>query len=371
MPGKIVISANSAWFLANFRSGLISVLVTRGLEVIAVANADPVAERRLLDLGCRFHPIAIDSKGISPFRDLRTLRRYLALFRAERPCCYLSSTIKPNIFGGIAARLARVPFIADVTGLGTAFITESWLTRAVERLYRTAFRRAATVFFHNGDDRDIFVGRGIVRDDQAELIAGAGVDVERFAPQPRPADASSGVAFLLIGRMLRDKGVHEYVAAARQLREGRPDIRLRMLGFVDVDNRTAIPRTTIEQWSSEGVVQFLGSPEDVRPHIAACDCVVLPSYREGTAVSLLEAAAMGKPIVASDVPGCREVVDEGVNGFLCAPRDVDSLAGAIGRMADLAPEAREAMGAAGREKILREYDENLVINSYLRAIAAA
>jgi glycosyltransferase involved in cell wall biosynthesis len=179
------------------------------------------------------------------------------------------------------------------------------------------------------------------------------------------------VAFLLIGRMLRDKGVGEYVEAARQIRLERDDVRLRMLGFVDVDNRTAIPRSTIEKWHADGDIEFLGSPADVRPHIAACDCVVLPSYREGTAVSLLEAASMAKPIVASDVPGCREVVEDGLNGFLCAPRDVESLAATIARMADLGHARRVEMGSAGRAKILREYDEKLVVRRYLRAIADA
>lgn len=370
MPRSIVISANSAWFLTNFRSGLISALVSRGFEVVAAANPDPKAERGLIALGCRFHPIPIDSKGMSPLRDLGTLRRYMALFRAEKPSCYLSSTIKPNIFGGLAARLTGVPFIGDVTGLGTAFITETWLTRAVETLYRKAFRTAATVFFHNKDDRDIFVARGIVNERQAQLIAGAGVDVTRFAPQPRPEERSSKIGFLMISRMLRDKGVYEYVAAAQELRRERLDVHLRMLGFVDVENRTAIARSQIGQWNADGDVEFLGSPADVRPHIAGCDCVVLPSYREGTAVSLLEAAAMAKPIVASDVPGCREVVEDGVNGFLCKPRDAASLAAAIAKMADLSHAERVEMGQAGRAKILREYDQKFVIDRYLQAIAA-
>ncbi len=369
---RIIISANAAWNLSNFRAGLLRGLMAKGYEVLAAAPPDTAAEKQLAALGCRFASVPIDSQGISPLRDLATFAAYLRLFRRERPAVYLGYTIKPNSYGALAARLCGIPSINNISGLGTAFIRRSWLTAAARILYRIGLARAHTVFFQNETDRQLFVTARIVRPDQALLLPGSGIDGERFAAAPaRNGGARGEIVFLLIARLVRDKGVYEYVEAARLARARDPRIRCRILGFLDVANRTAIDRATVDAWAAEGAIDYLGAVDDVRPSIVDADCVVLPSYREGTSRVLLEAAAMARPLVATDVPGCREVVDAGRSGLLCAPRDAPSLAQAMLAMAALDDTARAAMGTAGREKVLREFDEQFVVQRYLDRIADA
>jgi glycosyltransferase involved in cell wall biosynthesis len=366
----IVIAANAAWNLVNFRAALIRALIAAGYRVIGAAPPDPEAEAGLAALGCEFVAIPVDSRGLSPIGDLRTLLAFHALFRRVRPLALLGYTVKPNVYGSIAARLTGVRAVNNISGLGTAFIRRNWLTLVVKQLYRTGLARSHVVFFQNTADRDEFLGARLVSPGQVRLLPGSGIDADWFAPQPRPSDADGSVGFLLIARLLRDKGVLEYVEAARALRRADPGLRFRILGFLDAENRTAISRATVESWVAEGVIEFLGATNDVRPYVAAADCVVLPSYREGTSRVLLEAAAMARPVVATDVPGCREVVEDGVTGFLCAPRDAGDLAEKMRRMAVLSDDERTRMGAAGREKVLREFDQAIVIGRYREVLDA-
>lgn len=368
--GTVVIAANAAWNLVNFRSGLIKALINAGYDVVAAAPPDPRAEAALQTLGARFAAVPIDSKGVSPARDLKTLLAFTRLFRAERPLCMLGYTVKPNVYGSLAARICGVPAVNNISGLGTAFIAKTWLTPVVERLYRTGLSRAHHVFFQNEDDRALFVARRLVRPDRTRVLPGSGIDLSAFAPRPVPVREPGALVFLLIARMVRDKGIFEYADAARRLRARHPGWTFRIVGFLDVENRTAIDRETVNRWVAEGVVDFAGPADDIRPRIAEADCVVLPSYREGTSRVLLEAAAMARPLVATDVPGCREVVEDSVNGYLCRARDADSLADALERMGGLGEADRARMGAAGRAKVEREYDERIVIDAYLEAIAS-
>lgn len=371
MPKKIVIAANAAWNLVNFRSGLISALIAREYDVVAAAPADRDAETALKALGARFAAVPVDSKGVSPARDFATLLAFRRLFRAERPLCFLGYTVKPNVYGSLAARSCGVPVINNISGLGTAFIAKTWLTPVVEQLYRVGLAGAHRVFFQNEDDHALFRARKLVPAERTRVLPGSGVNLTAFAAQPSPMHKEGdGLTFLLIARMVRDKGVVEYAEAARRLKARHPDWRFRIVGFLDVENRTAIDRATVEGWVAAGDVLFDGPTPDVRPHVAAADCVVLPSYREGTSRVLLEAAAMARPLVATDVPGCREVVEDGVNGYLCTARDAESLAAALERLGELSPEARARMGAAGRAKVERDYDERIVIDAYLDAIRA-
>lgn len=364
----VVVAANAAWNLVNFRLGLISALLAEGYDVVAAAPPDATAQATLLAIGARFAPVTIDSKGLSPLRDSQTMLAFHKLFRKERPVGFLGYTVKPNVYGSIAARLCGIPAINNISGLGTAFIAETWLTRVVEQLYRTALAPAHRVFFQNQDDLLLFVERGLVRPNAAQVLPGSGIDLAAFAPQPLKSKPTGELSFLLIARLVRDKGVREYVDAARALKVRHAGWRFRIVGFLDVENRTAIDRATVEAWVAAGDIVFDGPTTDVRPHIASADCIVLPSYREGTSRVLLEAAALARPIVATDVPGCREVVDDGVNGFLCQPRDAVSLADAMERIGTAGFADREQMGLAGRAKVEREYNERIVIEAYLHAI---
>ncbi|MBK1634196.1 glycosyltransferase family 4 protein [Rhodovulum adriaticum] len=367
-PLHLMITVNAAWNLVNFRRGLIAALLADGHRVTVLAPPDE-ATATLSAMGCRVVPLRMDRKGLSPLRDAGLMLRFWRHMGRERPDAVLSYTIKNNIFGALAARLRGIPFVPNVTGLGTAFLSGRALQRLVETLYRTAFAGVPVVFFQNGDDRALFLDRNLLRSEQARLLPGSGIDTGRFAPAPLPGTAPEAPVFLMIARVLRDKGVEEYVQAARRIRADWPGARFRLLGPLGAENRTAIPRETVEAWQAEGAIDYLGAVPDVRPVIAAADCIVLPSYREGMPRTLLEAAAMARPVIATDVPGCRDALVDGETGFLCAVRDGDSLARACARFIALTPQERAAMGTAGRTRIERDFDERHVIAAYREVLA--
>lgn len=361
----IIISYNTARYLYRFRKAIITELLVRNFKVIVVVPKDEYSSK-LLDLGCDVYDIDISNKGSNPIRDFITFLAYLKIYRKIKPDLALHFTIKPNIYGTLAARILGIPCINMITGIGTAFINNSWLTRVVEFLYRFSQNGSHKVLFQNSDDLNLFVDKGLVSLEKVELISSSGVDLSHFAIVPMPNN--NYPIFLLIARMLKDKGVVEFVEAARLVKERFPNTRFQLLGQLDVVNRTAITRAKVESWCSAGIVEYLGETDDVRPYIATVDCVVLPSYREGLSRTLLEAAAMGRPIVATDVPGCREIVDSGVSGYLCEVRNVVDLAGKMEKLLMMTNEHRTQMGKKGRILMERKYDEKKIITRYLDLI---
>lgn len=369
-PPTVVLSVNTAWNAWNFRSGLIAAMQDAGYRVAVAAPDDRHADR-LVQAGCAFIDLPMDSNGTHPGRDAMLLLRYLRLLRRLAPAAYLGYTIKPNIYGGMAAQWLGIPVINNIAGLGAAFIDAGFVNRVARLLYRHALRRSRRVFFQNGEDRQLFVGAGLVDAERSALLPGSGIALSRYAPAPpRPEGEERGMRFLMVGRMLINKGVQEYADAARLVRARLPQARFALLGPLQQANPNRVDGTRIRAWREEGLIDYLGAADDVRPHLADADCVVLPSYREGVPRTLLEGAAMGKPLIATDVAGCRDVVEHGVNGLLCRARDADDLARQMLAMAALPREARLAMGAAGRRKVEREFDEAIVIRRYLEAIAA-
>ena len=365
---SLLLSINTSWNIVNFRAGLVQAMAAHGFEV-AAASPNDAHTARLGEIGCRHIPLAIDNKGTNPLKDAVLFLRYIDLMRREKPGVYLSWTIKPNIYGSLAAHILRIPVICNVSGLGTTFLHDGWLTRFVKLLYRVALSRSAVVFFQNREDLDLFVESRLVRPQQVHLLPGSGIDLDRFAPAPiAPREADNGPVFILVARLLWDKGIREYVEAARSIKARMPQVRFRLLGFLDVENRTAVPRQTVENWEQEGIIEYLGQTSDVRPHLADADCVVLPSYREGTPRSLLEAAAMARPLIATDVPGCRDVVDDGVNGWLCRAKDINDLANKMLRFAESSTAQRLEMGRQSRLKAERQFNERIVVDAYLAAI---
>ena len=360
-------ASNTAWYLWKFRLSLAQALRDAGHEVVALAPRDGY-EERIEEAGFRFESIALDNKGLNPVRDLQFFLRMLGGLWREKPDAFLGYTIKPNVYGGLACRWLGIASIHNVSGLGTAFLREGVVTAIAGMLYRAGLGRARKVFFQNGDDRAEFLRRRLVREAQTDVLPGSGVDLGRFAPAAVRADGGP-VRFLLLARLMGDKGVLEYVEAARRLKARGVWAACRLAGFLDVKNRTAISREEVEGWEREGVVEYLGEADDVRAFIADADCVVLPSYREGTPRSLLEAASMAKPVIATDVPGCRNVVEDGATGFLCRVRDAVDLAEKMERVAAMSGEERAVMGRAGRTKMEREFDEGIVIGRYLAEVA--
>ena len=364
---KIVICLNTAWNLVNFRAGLIRALVKAGHEVVAVAPDDKYAAS-LNALGCRFVPLQMENSGTNPVQDALLTWRFARLFSNEQPDIYLGYTVKPNVYGSFAAHMIGIPVINNIAGLGAVFIRDGWLVRVVRWLYRLALKRSAKVFFQNPDDRALFIDGGLVRSEVTELLPGSGIDLVRFTALAKSDAGNARFRFLLIARMLRDKGVVEYVDAAQLIRQRWPQAEFCLLGFLDVQNPAAISRAEMDAWVAEGVVNYLGVSDDVRTQLATADCVVLPSYREGTPRTLLEAAAMARPIITTNAVGCREVVDDGVNGYLCKVRDAEDLAAKMEQMMLQSPEQRAEMGQRGRAKMEAEFDEQIVIGKYLAAI---
>ena len=367
----VVMAANTSWNLVNFRGNIITTLIEQGFHVVAISPRD-ACSKQLEQMGVEFHALEFRSSATSPLGDALLFLRYLRILHSIRPAVFLGFTIKPNIYGSLAAQLVGSAVINNITGLGMTFTKKNWLSRLVSALYRLALRRSSTVFFQNRDDHALFVELGLVSRGQARQLPGSGVDLERFRGRVASPLSDAGFGFLLLGRLLWDKGVGEYVKAAAIVRAAEPSVRCRILGFLEVDNRSAVPRAVLDQWVSDAVIEYLGETDDVRPFMNQADCVVLPSYyREGIPRSLLEAAAMGKPIIATDAPGMREIVDDGMTGYLVEPRDAQSLADAMLKMVRMPLAQRRDFGAAGRRKAEHEFGQDIVTQRYREAIDRA
>lgn len=361
---RILIGCNSAWSVLKFRAGLIRRLLDDGYEVVVAAPADACAQD-LQQLGCRFVPVNFKPNGANPFEDLHMVLKLIRLLWLERPKVFITYTIKFNIYGAIAARIVRCNCVSVTTGLGYTFIQKGFVAWIGRLLFKIAYRFPFEIWFLNEDDRLEFVRNGLVEINKTKLIPGEGVNTNFFSTGSVSNHADSNMCVLLIARILWDKGVGEFVDAAAKLREKFPNAEFCLLGSLDSANPSAIPRFQVEKWQAEGKVRYLGVAEDVRPYIAAATCVVLPSYREGLPRCLLEAASMSLPIVATNVPGCRDVVDDGETGFLCRPADSLDLAEKISRVLAAPLSERMLMGEKGRSKVISQFDENLVVNCYM------
>jgi glycosyltransferase involved in cell wall biosynthesis len=368
IKSKVVIALNSAWNLYNFRSGLIKAMLDAGYEVVAVAPRDEYVDR-LTTLGCTFVHVPMDNKGINPLNDILLCYRLWRVLRQVKPNVFLGYTVKPNVYGSLAAHLLRIPVINNIAGLGSVFIHDSLLTSLVRGLYRVALSRSSKVFFQNQDDLDTFVSWGLVHPLVVDRLPGSGVDLNKFCPKPSP-EKNSGMTFLMIARMLWDKGVNEFVQAAKAVKAHHPDIKFALLGFLDVKNPSAVSRVQMDEWVAQGAVSYWGESDDVRIQMEQANVIVLPSYREGTPRTMLEAAAMGKPVITTNVVGCKDVVEDGVTGFLCKARDSNDLATKILLMINLPHTERIQMGIQGRSKMEREFDEKIVIDRYLNVISS-
>ena len=362
---KLGIVVNSSWNLINFREGLLKALAQKH-DVLAVIP-DNKHSATLEAWGVRCVIIPMHSKGTNPVQDLQLLYRLYRLYRKEKLQAVLHFTIKPNIYGSLAARWAKIPAINNVTGLGTVFLNKKISSQIALELYKWAFQKPRLVFFQNPDDRKLFLKMGLVRPSRTGLLPGSGINTSYFSPSPPPQNTT--FRFLLVARLLYDKGICEYVGAARLLRAKGYDTKLQLLGRLEPQKGLGISAEVLRQWENEGLVEYLGVTDDVRPYLQKADCVVLPSYREGTPRTLLEAGCLGRPIIATDVPGCRETVQDGYNGYLCQVRDAQDLADKMMSMIGLSPKARAKMGKNSRTFMENRFDERLVIEKYKDVLA--
>jgi len=310
--------------------------------------------------------INIDSGGMSPLNDICTVIEYMIVFYKEKPDVCLFFTTKSNIYGSLAASAMGINYINNISGLGTAFIGGGWLSRILIMLYKISLKNSKMVFFQNKDDQKIFLEKNIVYKDRIDLLPGSGVDLELYNLTSMVEKRT--FVFLLVARLIRDKGVLEFVESAKIVRKEFPNAEFQLLGFLGVKNKTAISESQVKHWESKGYVKYLGSTDNVSTYMKDSSCVVLPSYREGTPRTLLEAAALGRPIITTDVPGCREVVDDGINGYLCEVRNPIDLAEKMKRMISLSDKERQDMSLRGREKMENEFDDTIVSTKYLDTI---
>ena len=364
----ITIIINTSWNIYNFRVGLLKALEEEGYKIVAIAPKDTFSHK-LEELGFEYHEIKMNNKGTDPFEDLKLTMDFCRLFQKIKPIATLHYTIKPNIYGTLAARLAGVPVINNVSGLGTVFLDDGFSSKVARWLYRFTFRFSKKVFFQNEHDRELFIKQKLVDATKTDRLPGSGIDTNKYVPIKHAIDKEK-VQFLFVARLLKDKGLFEYVDAARQLKKKYPEVEFAVLGPFYPGNPTAITEEAMERWQKEEVITYLGETDNVESFIAKSDCIVLPSYREGLSRVLLEASIMARPIITTDVPGCQELVDEGSNGFVCKVKDSDDLAEKMEKMLLLDDIERVNMGLHGRQKIIDEFDEQIVIDKYKKAIAS-
>jgi len=366
---KIIFVSNTCRSLYKFRLRLTDVLRDRGFDIILCASCDEYV-RKVEERGFRFIPVKVQRRGMNPFVDFRLIYDLYKVYKRERPDIILHFSIKLNIYGTIAAKLAKVKCINTVTGLGYVFVKESWLSKFVRILYRVSFKFPVRIFFQNKDDLEFFVKNKIADRDKIVLVKGSGVDITHFYPNfcKQSKRNNSDFVFLFIGRMLWDKGLGELVSAFKEVSKEHPNTKLWLLGRIDKDNPSTVSEDNIRKWENEKTVKYFGSTDDVRPFICQSEAVVLPSYREGTPRSLLEAMAMGRPIITTNSIGCREVVEDEKNGFLVPVKNSQALVDAMIKFVKLPQEEREKMGGYGRQKAVKEFNEDMVISVYLKAI---
>lgn len=363
---KVAIVLNTSWNIYNFRLNFVKTLIAQGHEVHTVAPHDDFTEK-LVEVGCVHHDVRMDSRGANPIKDSALVFEFFLIYRRMRPDVVLHYTIKPNIYGTLAAAMLRIPVVNNVCGLGTIFLNDNWVSKIAISLYKLAFRYPKKVFFQNPDDLALFVDKKIISEQITDLLPGSGIDLTHFTAADFKRNKE--FTFLLISRLITDKGILEFIDAVKKLKASGLKARFQILGSKDPKHQRGIPLNVIEDWVTSSTIEYLGTTKDVRKFIEQADCIVLPSYREGTPRTLLEASSIAKPIVATDVPGCHNVVDHNFNGLLCKHRDADDLANKMLQMANFDDATLKTLGENGRRKMVEKFDEKIVIGKYLTALA--
>ena len=361
MRSKILLLCNSASGLYDFRGLLIQQLISNGNEVVALVP-DGLKMELFNELGVRVIETPIDRRGVNPKTDLTLFLLYSKVFKIEKPNLIITYTIKPNIYGGLAAKRLGISYVANVTGLGTTFQKENLLKWLVSMMYKSSLKKAGTVFFENIGDRDTFLKNNIICSiEQTCVLNGAGVDIERFVYTEYPRDTL--ISFLYIGRLMKEKGVDELFCVMTRLRSENIPCKLVVLGDYEEDYELII-----KEYSDEGWLDYKGYQNDVRPFIANSHCFVLPSWHEGMANTNLECAAMGRPVITSNIHGCLEAVENEVSGFLCNKRDVDDLYEKMKEFISLSYEERKAMGLAGRKRMEEMFDKREIVKKTINRL---
>tara|TARA_B100000767_G_C19730127_1_gene521266 strand:+ start:369 stop:1499 length:1131 start_codon:yes stop_codon:yes gene_type:complete len=365
---KIAITANSSWAAYNFRFNLAKSIEKEGFKVIFIIPYDGEYSEKLEE-NFECHNLNIDSKSLNPFKDLIALINLFSIYLKVKPDLVCHFTIKLNIYGSISAKILNIPSIANITGLGTVFIKSSIATFFAKFLYKLALKFPSKIFFQNISDLSYFVEKKLAKDSKVCLIPGSGVDLTKFKFNLN-IQKKDRFVFLMISRLLKDKGIYEYIEAVKIIKKEYPDclIEFQLLGEANANNKTAIKDSELNLWVESGLINYIGVSDQVQNNILECNCVILPSYREGMPRSILEAFAVGRPSIVSDVPGCRDIVDHQINGLLCKVKSSEDLARKMIEMIKLPEHLRIKFAKNGRNKIENFFDEKIVISTYLESI---
>lgn len=361
MKGKILVFANFIAGLHSFRKEVMKAIVDAGYELyISVPDTDDERIRYFKGIGCKIIKTEFNRRGTNPIADLKLMMTYRRIIKDLKPKAVLSYTIKPNVYGGIACRLTGTPLIANVTGLGDAIENGGWLQKLTVVLYKIGIGKAKQVFFQNPSNKETCLKYGIA-DNKAIVLPGSGVNLDHHIYQEYPVDGV--VKFLYIARLQKDKGTGEYFEAAKVVKAKYPQTEFQVLGWKDGEYEGQL-----NELAAKGIINYLGTTSDVRPYLKKVHCTIMPSYHEGMSNVNLESAANGRPVITTDVPGCRETVDDGVSGILVNVRDSHSLIEGIEKFLNLTYEQKKQMGVEGRKKVEREFDRQIVVKAYLDVI---
>lgn len=364
----IALVSNTSWSIYNFRLGLIRHLKKCGFKVVVIAPKDAFTAK-LIEEGISFSQINISNYGTNPLQELKTMRNLYRAYSRIKPDLIFHFTIKPNIYGGIAAAISRIPSILVTTGMGSLFAFKNILVRWITLiLYRFAALLSKEVWFLNESDEKIFIDKKIVSPSKSRILPSEGINTDWFKVR-KPKNYNDPITLMFAGRLLYDKGVQQFIDAARIIKKKYPFVQFQLLGFVDQSNPNSVPYQKIEEWQKAKIIKYLGETTDVRPFLDQATCLVFPSfYREGVSRILMEAAAMETPIITTDNVGCREVVDHNKNGFIIPTKNVQSLVEAIEEFISMEPQDRMVMGKLGRKKVLKEFDEKIILKEYEKTI---
>lgn len=359
---RILILANSASGLYDFRNELLLRLLKEGYEVhISLPDEDKVPE--LVTEGCKVYHTPLDRRGMNPVRDMKLMRAYDRLLAQIKPDVVLTYTIKPNIYGNLCCRRRHIPYLVNITGLGSVFENGGMVQKLVVFLYKMALKSASCIFFQNETNREIFEKYGI-RGKKSRLVSGSGVNLERHRAEEYPAQTQP-VRFLYVGRLMKEKGIEELLYAARAMKQEYPDVIFELVGYYEDDYKFII-----EQYEKEGIVTLTGYQKIMHPYYQKAWAVLMPSYHEGMSNVVLEASATARPVLASDIPGCREGYDEGITGYGYPARDKEALLGTLRKFMALSYEEKKQMGLNARAKMEREFDRQQVVNAYIEEITS-
>ncbi|TBL92983.1 glycosyltransferase family 4 protein [Hafnia alvei] len=366
---NVIFSANTTWYLYNFRINTIKKFLSLGFHVHIVAPDDKYTWL-LQKIGCKCHNLFIRSNSLDPFSDAVTIFNLAVLYAKIKPSYIYNFTPKLNIYGAISARIVKkTKVINNIAGLGTGFVQNSIKQSLLKIMYRISQKRVNTIFFQNDEDMELFLSEHIVSEKQCERIPGSGVDLSRFTVSEDSTLKSEDLKFLLVARLIEHKGIELYASAANIVKKKWPKVHFDLLGPFVKNNPAGISETKVANWDADGIIKYLGESDDVHNVIKGYDCIVLPSfYREGVPKSLLEAAASGKIIITTDNVGCRETVIHGISGYLCEPRSLSSLVDAIMMVVNLSDEQRNEMKKRARIHAEEKFDESIVINKYIETI---